>query len=88
MLVGSVLSAADLVRLVRRAGCAPAAEASENVTLTARSGRTDGIIAVETQGTQGYVCVEGAFRERISGRTAEGRVPLAPYEVLVLEKIR
>ena len=69
-------------------GCAPAAEASENVTLSARSGRTEGIIAVETQGTQGYVCVEGAFRERISGRTAEGRVPLAPYEVLVLEKIR
>ena len=88
VLVGSVLSAADLVRLVRRAGCAPVAEASENVTLTARSGRTEGIIAVETQGTQGYVCVEGAFRERISGRTAEGRVPLAPYEVLVLEKIR
>ena len=84
ILVGSVLSHGDLVRLT---GLSPAAKASENIVLTERSGERRGIIAAETQNRAGSLCLNGAYRELITGRTLSGTVEVAPYEVLVLENI-
>ena len=54
--------------------------------LTARSGSGNAIIAVETENKAGVLVLDGAYREMLSGRTLEGSVSVAPYEVLVLVK--
>ncbi len=83
ILVGSVISHGDLLRIVN---LAPIAEASENVILTERTGKENGIIAVETQNMGGYIVLDGQYTELISGRILSGKVELQPYEVLVLNK--
>lgn len=82
ILVGSALSEEDLLRLVAKK---PVAEASENVILTQRSGKREGIIALESQNQTGYVVLDGAYTDLISGKRCEGRVELLPYQVCVLE---
>ena len=83
ILVGSVISHADILRLVNKR---PIAEASENVILTARTGKENGIIASETENKQGYVMLDGRYTDLITGRTLTGKVEINPYEVLVLIK--
>lgn len=86
ILVGSVISHGDLLRLVDRA---PIAEASENVILTERTkkdGDRYGIIAVETENRNGYIVLNDEYAELITGRKVSGKVEIAPYEVLVLKK--
>ena len=85
IVAGSVLSHADILRLV---GIPPVAEAGENVTLTGRTGKEEGIIASETAGVSGRLCLEGGYRELLTGRLLGGSVELSPYEVLVLKKIK
>lgn len=81
ILVGSVISKGDLLRLVDRK---PIAEASENVILVERSGEQNGIVAVECENKFGYVSLSGEYRELLTGRVLTGRVEIAPYEMLVL----
>ena len=83
VLVGSVLSAADLLRLV---GLPPIAEASENVMLVERSGKEKGIIAVETENTEGYVVLKERYANLLTGDLVSGRIALKPYQTLVLKK--
>lgn len=83
ILLGSVPSHEDLRRL---AGQKPIAEASGNVILTRRTGDAEGIIAVEVENKAGYVMLDGSFTDRITGRKLSGKTPIAPYEVLVLQK--
>lgn len=83
ILVGSVISHGDLLRLVN---LAPVAEASENVILTGRTGKENGIIAVETENKKGYIALDGEYTDLISGKLFSGKVELQPYEVLVLKK--
>lgn len=83
ILVGSVLSHKDLLKLVNKT---PVAEASDNVILTERSGVYSGIIAVELQNKDGYIVLDGQYTELISSRQLSGRVKVKPYEVLVLKK--
>lgn len=64
----------------------PIAEASENVILTARTGKENGIIASETENKQGFVMLDGRYTDLITGRTLTGKVEINPYEVLVLKK--
>jgi len=83
ILLGSVPSHEDLRRL---AGQTPIAEASGNVILTRRTGEAEGIIAVEVENKPGYVVLDGGFTDLITGRKLSGKTPIAPYEVLVLQK--
>lgn len=83
ILVGSVISRDDLLRLVNRK---PIAEASDNVILVERSGKENGIIAVETKNTDGYIVLECEYTEVITGRKLSGKYKIAPYEALVLKK--
>lgn len=83
ILVGSVISHGDLLRLVDKN---PIAEASENVILTERCGEQRGIIAVETDYKKGYVVLKGEYTDLISGKKLSGRTEIQPYEVLVLIK--
>lgn len=83
ILVGSVISQRDLLRLVNMA---PIAVASENVILTARSGAQDGIIAVETEHRSGYIDLDGQYIDLITGNACSGKTELSPYQVLVLSR--
>ncbi|MCM1219352.1 MAG: beta-galactosidase [Lachnospiraceae bacterium] len=83
ILVGSVISHGDLLRLVNRA---PIAEASDNVILTERSGKESGIIAVEVENESGYLVLNGEYTDLISGKVLTGKIEVSPYEVLVLKK--
>ena len=83
IMVGSVLSYGDILRLVDER---PIAEASENVVLTERSGEENGIIAVETGNREGFLRLDGTYTDLLTGKTCSGNVRLAPYQVLVLRK--
>lgn len=84
ILVGSVISGGDLLRLVNRA---PIAEASENIVLVERSGNEQGIIAVEIENKGGYLVLDGNYTDLITGRNLSGKIEIAPYEVLVLKRL-
>lgn len=83
ILVGSVITGGDLLRLVNRK---PIAKASENVILVKRSGKESGIIVIETENKGGYVILEEEYTDIISERKLSGRYDVSPYEVLVLIK--
>ena len=83
IMVGSVLSYGDILRLVDER---PIAEASENVVLTERSGEENGIIAVETGNREGFLRLDGTYIDLLTGKTCSGNVRLAPYQVLVLRR--
>ncbi len=85
ILVGSVISHGDLLRLINRS---PVAEAGDNVILVERSGRENGIIAVEAENRNGYIVLDGEYKDLITGRRLSGRYEIAPYEALVLEKLK
>ena len=80
ILVGSVLSHADLLRL---SGRGPIAPASGNVILTERTGEQYGIIAVETENKEGRVFLDGEYTELITGKRAAGETVIKPYGVSV-----
>ena len=86
ILVGSVISHGDLLRLVNRA---PIVEASENVILTERTGKIggmSGIIAVETQNKGGYIILNGEYTDLITGKVCSDKTDIPPYGVLVLKR--
>ena len=83
ILVGSVLSAEGLLRLVDEA---PIAEATPNIDLTARTGARGGIIAAEVENKPGTMVLDGTYLDLVHGKILSGEVVLAPQEVLVLEK--
>ena len=85
IVLGGVPDEEALLRLV---GVAPVAPASSNVALVARSGRTQGIIALETEGRAGTLTLAGTYTDLLTGKRCTGGVALAPYEVLVLEEVR
>lgn len=84
VLVGSVLSHGDILRLI---DLPPIAEASENITLTQRTGEESGIIAAETAGRCGSLFLESTHTDLLTGRALCGNIELAPYEVLVLRRM-
>lgn len=81
IVVGSVVSVNDLLRLVDRQ---PIADASENIVLTERDNGV--IIAVETENCEGYVCLDGNYVDILTNRVLNGKVKINSYEVLVLKK--
>ncbi len=83
IVLGGAPTAQALLRLV---GLPPVAQASENVALIGRSGKENGIIAVETERRAGELMLEGDYVDLISGEKYAGRTELAPYSVLVLKR--
>ena len=83
ILVGSVLSHGDILRLVNRATIA---EASGNVILTERTGKESGIIAVETENKSGFIILNGSYTDLITGKAYTGKTQISPYGVLVLKR--
>lgn len=83
ILVGSVLSHGDILRLADRA---PIAEASGNVVLTERTGTENGIIAVEVENKSGNIILNGSYIDLITGKAYSGKTEIPPYGVLVLKK--
>lgn len=83
ILVGSVISHGDLLRLVNRA---PIAEASGNVILTERTGKENGIIAVEIENKEGYVVLNGEYTDLITGGKCSGKTKIQPCGVMVFKK--
>ena len=84
ILVGSVIGKDDLLRLVNRA---PIADASDNVILTERTGKSvGGMIACEVENKRGSVVLCGEYTDVISGRRLSGITDISPYEALVLVK--
>lgn len=86
ILVGSVLSHGDLLRLVNKT---PICEASGNVILTertAKDGSMAGIIAVETENKGGYVVLNGKYTDLIMGKRYSNKIEIQPYGVLVLKR--
>lgn len=83
ILVGSVLSHGDILRLVNRL---PIAEASGNVILTERTGEQNGIIAVETENKRGFILLNGDYTDLITGKAYSGKIEMQPYGVLVLKR--
>lgn len=82
ILLGSVISPADLRRLIE---LKPIFEASGNINLTERDNGV--IFAVETQNKQGYIELDGEYAELLGGEALSGTVRIKPYEVLALKKI-
>ncbi|MCH5157421.1 MAG: beta-galactosidase [Clostridiales bacterium] len=83
ILLGSVPTHEDIRRLV---GIKPILVASDNVKLVKRDNSV--ILAVELEHSAGYIELDGKYIDRISNTTLSGKVTVAPYSVLVLEKVK
>ncbi len=83
ILLGSRLSTEDLRKLIDRA---PILKASDNLTLSERSGAEEGIFVAELRGEKGYVRLDGEYVELITGKTLSGRVEVNEYQTLALQK--
>ncbi len=83
ILLGSVLPKEELLKLV---GKPPILQASENVILTARSGKENGIVVVETENKTGCVTLDGAYTDLIENKSYAGEIQIPPYGVMILKK--
>ncbi|MCH5165217.1 MAG: beta-galactosidase [Clostridiales bacterium] len=83
ILLGSVPTHADIKRLI---GLEPIFNASDNVTLIRRDGKVKTVIAAEIENSIGFIELDGTYKDRISGDVLSGKITVAPYKVLVLEK--
>lgn len=84
ILVGSVLSQEDILKLVDKK---PILNASKNIILVERSGKEKGIIVLETENKKGYIKLEESYKNLLSNENLKGKYILKPHEVLVLKKI-
>lgn len=85
ILVGSILSQKDLMRLVNKK---PIAQASENIILSEHTGEENIIFAIETENREGYIVLNGKYKDRITNKDYCGKVTISQYQVLALEKIK
>ena len=83
ILVGSVLTHGDILQIVNRA---PIAEASQNVILTERTGKENGIICVEVENKNGYVMLDGEYTDLVTGKIHSGKTDVPPYGVRVFKR--
>ena len=84
VLLGSVPTHDDIKTMVE---ADPIFKASDNVSLTKIEGDKTAVIAVELENCEGYITLDGTYKDRISGETITGYCEVAPYSVRVLEKI-
>ena len=80
ILVGSVISGKDVVRLT---GVAPILKASDNVELIERDGA---IIAIEMENKQGTLALQGRYRDILTDKLYSGTTEIGAFSVMVLKK--
>ena len=83
IILGTGIDGDALIKLIDRA---PICEASENIELIERSGKENGIIALELGGKDGYVVLCGEYYDILGEKTVSGRVELKPFEAIFLKK--
>ena len=88
ILLGGVPDKAAIRRLAGLSPIAVAvADASENIDLVERDGDRAGLIATEVENRPGTLALPARYRDLLTGDIKSGDIALAPYEVLVLEKV-
>ena len=86
ILLGTVLSRESIKKLIKYLNI-ETVKASENVHVINRTGKnTEGIIALELNGRNGYLQLDGEYIDLISGKKISGKMKLMPYDVKVLCK--
>jgi beta-galactosidase GanA len=85
IILGTGIDGDALLKLIDRA---PIAAASENIELIERSGKENGIIALELQNKTGYVELTKEYFDILNEKTVSGRVELKPFEALFLKEIK
>lgn len=83
ILVGSVISHKDILKLVNKA---PIAKASNNIVLVERSGKENGIAVVEIENKEGYIVLENQYVDLISGKVCSGKIKVDPYQVYLFSR--
>lgn len=84
IILGTAIDKKSMLRLV---DIAPIAEASSNIDLIERTGDENGIMAMEIEGKDGYIVLDGEYLEILTDKALSGRVEIAPYQALILKKI-
>ena len=85
IILGTVPEAKALLKLVNRT---PIAQASSNVDLVERTGSENGIIAMEIEGKDGYICLDKEYYDILNEKTVSGRIELKPYSAYILKEIK
>ena len=83
IILGTGIDGDALIKLI---GKTPIAEASENVELIERSGKENGIIALELGGKDGYVVLDGVYYDILKETKVSGKIEIKPFEALFLKK--
>lgn len=84
ILLGTVPSKEALRHLIGRD---PIACASENMALVKRSGKENGIVALELNHEPGYVKLDKPYYDILGEKTVSGKVEVPPYTALFLKEI-
>ena len=80
IVVGSVISGADMLRLI---GMQPILKASDNVELTQRG---DYVIAMEIENQEGTIELPEVYRDILTDKTYSGQIAIGAFSVMVLKK--
>lgn len=84
VILGTAVDKNSLLKLVDKA---PTLEASDNIDLTERTGKENGIIAVEIEGKDGYIVLNKEYYDVLADKKISGRVNLKPYDAYILREI-
>ena len=92
LILGFVPTAEDMKKLLLPLACEAAhiaygAAEEESLMVVPRKGtKREGLILAEFEGRGGSYLLPGPMYEHLSEKTLSGRIEIAPYEVLILEK--
>lgn len=84
IILGSAIDKNSLLKLVDRA---PIAEASGNIDLVERTGKENGIIAMEIEGKNGYILLDKEYYDILHDKKVSGKINVSAYEALILREI-
>ena len=84
IILGTAIDKQALLRLVGRN---PILEASDNIDLVARSGKENGIMAMEIEGKDGYILLEKEYYDILNDKKVSGKIEIAGYDAVILKEI-
>ncbi len=85
IILGSAVDKDSLLKLINRA---PIAKASSNIDLVERTGKENGIIAMEIEGKDGYIVLDKEYYDILNDKKISGKVEMPPYTALFLKEIK
>ena len=83
IILGSAIDDKALLRLVNRE---PICDASKNIDLVKRTGKENGIIAMEIEGKDGYISLDKEYYDILNDKRVSGRIDMPPYSALILKE--